>query len=208
MPAVDTNEGLLRAAAAISMHELDSVVPDEVVRRLGELAHRVSSRLRSNRVDAVLAHLHDVLFEEEGFTGNADDYFNPYNSYLPVVLESRLGIPVTLTLVYKIVGEQVGLRVEGINAPGHFLARIRMEDGAMFIDPFSGGRVVTAEEAIQQVEEITGRAVLPGGRYLATATHRQWLSRMLVNLQNIFASRERGEDLAAMVELQALVQAM
>lgn len=206
LASADTNEGLLRAVAAISMHELESAEPEEVARRLSGLAQRVRARLRSNRVDAVLAHLHEVLFEEEGFAGNTEDYFNPYNSYLPAVLESRRGIPITLSLIYKVVGEQLGLRIEGVNAPGHFLARLRIDDGMMLVDPFAGGRLLTPEEAIERIEEVTGRTVLPGGRYLAIATHRVWLARVLVNLQNIFASLGRSDDLAAMVELQSLVQ--
>ncbi len=208
LPSIDSSEGLLRAAAAISLHELDGVDPEQVGRRLGEFAGRIRARLRSNHVQAVLAHLHEVLFAEEGFAGNVDDYFNPYNSYLPAVLETRLGIPITLSLIYKVVGEQLGLRIEGVNAPGHFMARLRIDDGIMLVDPFAGGRVLTPEEAIARIEEVTGRSVLPGGRYLATATHRQWLARILVNLQNTFASMGRSEDLAAMVELQALVQEM
>ena len=70
-----------------------------------------------------------VLFEEEGFAGNLERYYNALNSYLPVVLNARRGLPIVLGLIYKAVGESAGLLVEGINAPGHFLVRIETDSG-------------------------------------------------------------------------------
>lgn len=202
---VETTQGLINAATAISMHALDDVDPEEVDADLQELAHRVSSRVSSHQPQALLAHLHDVLFDEEAFCGNSEDYYDPFNSYLPVVLESRLGIPITLSLVYKVVGERVGLEIEGINAPGHFVVRVMTDEGWMIVDPYVGGGVLTADEAFQRMEEVTGRRVPRSREYLAPATHSQWLSRMLVNLQHIFATTERRGDLAAMSELQSLL---
>ncbi len=80
-----------------------------------------SSRVSSGNPKALIARLHQVLFDERGFTGNADDYYAPENSYLPCVLESRRGIPVTLSLIYKSVAQRVGLSARGINTPAHFL---------------------------------------------------------------------------------------
>jgi len=205
IPIISTTEGLLNAAIAIAMHALDDFEPEEVEQELQELAHRVSSRVCSCQSAALLAHLHDVLFEEEGFAGNSADYYNPMNSYLPTVLDTRLGIPVTLALVYKVVAERIGLDVQGVNTPGHFLVRVMTEEGWMLVDPYCGGGVLTADEAFQRVEEVTGRSVPRSPEYLAPASHAQWISRMLVNLQHIFATTERRGDLAAMSELQSLL---
>jgi regulator of sirC expression with transglutaminase-like and TPR domain len=201
-----SNPCLVKAAVAIAMHELEHADADQVLASLDALASRARGRLRSTHVEAVLAHLHEVLFEEEGFSGNTDDCFHPNNSYLPVVLETHRGIPITLTLIYKVVAEQLGLQVDGINAPGHFLARVRLETGSLLIDPFYGGRILTAEEAVGRVQEVTGWVVPAGGQYLPKATHRQWLARMLTNLQNIFVTRGRTEAAAAMGELKALLE--
>ena len=105
MPVLETTDGLLNAATAVSMHALNDVRTDEVRARLSEMAERIRSRTCGSQLQAVLAHLHDVLFDEEGFAGNHEDYYNPLNSFLPAVLDLRLGIPITLTLIYKIVGE-------------------------------------------------------------------------------------------------------
>jgi regulator of sirC expression with transglutaminase-like and TPR domain len=205
LPAIDTTEGLLNAAMAISMHALDDVQPKSIQGELAGLSQRVRRRVRSRHPQAVLAHLHDVLFEEEGFAGNGQDYYNTDNSYLSRVLETRRGIPITLTLVYKAVAEGAGLHVEGVNAPGHFLARVKTSEGSMIVDPFFAGGVLTDEEAFERAERITGRPMPRTAEYLAAAHHSQWISRILVNLQHIFASTDQRGDLAAMGELQSLL---
>lgn len=205
IPVLDTTEGLLNAAIAISMHGLDNVDPAGIDYQLQEMADQVLSRVKGTQTQALLAHLHHLLFDEHGFRGNAEDYYSADNSYLSRVLATRSGIPITLCLIYKIVAERVGFRVEGVNAPGHFLARVFSGNDTMIVDPFFLGSVLTESEAFTRVEEFTGRAVPRSDEYLAAASHAQWLSRMLVNLQHVFATQERRTDLAAMSELQSLL---
>ncbi|MFV1965206.1 MAG: transglutaminase family protein [Pirellulaceae bacterium] len=205
LPQIDTTEGLLKASVAVSMHALDDVQPDSVMARLRLLSQRVRRRVRGRQTQARLAHLHDVLFEEEGFRGNSRDHFNPLNCYLPAILVTRRGIPITLSLIYKAVAEGIGLEVEGVNAPGHFLTRVKTDEGPMIIDPFFEGGLLTAEEAFERVEQVTGRPTPRHPQYLGTATHSQWISRLLLNLQHMFASTDRRHDLAAMGELQSLL---
>ncbi len=205
LPIIETTRGILNASIAISMHALDDVEPRAIDEQLQNLAHRISARVCSQSSEAMLAHLHDVLFEEDEFQGNSEDYYNPLNSYLSTVLELKRGIPISLCLIYKVVGERVGLEIQGVNAPGHFVCRVMTKEGWMIVDPYVGGGVLTAEEAFERMEQVTGRPVPRTPQYLAPATHAQWLSRMLVNLQHIFATNERRTDLAAMSELQSLL---
>ncbi len=205
MPVVETTEGLMRAAVAISMHELADVDPDDVDRQIQRLSDRVRRRLHGRNLHAVLAHLHEVLFDEEGFAGNVDDYYNPKNSYLSVVMETRRGIPISLTLLYKLIAERLGLPVQGVNAPGHFLARVVSRSEKMLVDPFYGGRVITDKEAFERIREVTGQRVPADPRLLEPATHLQWLARILTNVQNNFAQQARRKALAAMVELRGLL---
>ena len=118
------------------MHAMDDVELPGVDERLEVLAERVRAGARSGRPLAVLAHLHDVLFDRERFCGDTQNYYSPLNSYLPVVLENRRGLPIILAVIYKAVAERVGLRVEGINSPGHFLARVFVDGKWIIIDPF------------------------------------------------------------------------
>ena len=205
MPRIESTDGLLTAAIAISMHELEGVDMAAVAQRIAGMTDRVRARVHSDSVQALLAHLHDVVFEEHGFAGNADDYYNPLNSYIPALLETRRGIPITLTLLYKAIAEPLGLSVEGVNAPGHFLGRVKSDEGPMLVDPFFGGRLLSTEEAFQRIEQVIGREVPRAQRLLPRATHRQWLARILANLQSIFARANRHDDVAAMTELRTLL---
>src|SRR5206468_6452152 len=102
------------------------------------------SRVRGGQPQALLVHLHEYLFTELGFAGNIEDYYNPYNSYLPSVLATKRGLPITLSLVYKIVAERLGLRAWGVGLPGHFLIGVECEPGnKMLVDTFASGRIIT-----------------------------------------------------------------
>lgn len=205
LPTLDETDSLWRAAAAVSMHSLDHVSLDALDDRLTELADRVREGAKSGRETARLAHLHDVLFEQERFAGDTSNYYSSLNSYLPAVLENRLGIPIMLSLIYKVVGERAGLRVEGINAPGHFLVRVFADGGWLIIDPFFQGQSLSRDEAIARLSELTGQPMGIHKEVLLPANHHQWLSRILANLENIFAAEGRQRDLAAMSELKRLL---
>ena len=206
LPQINRTANLLRAAIAVSMHALDDVVPEDAEDYLRALAARVLSRVRNRSVPALLAHVHQVMFEEEGFTGNQTNYYQPLNSYIPAVLGLKRGLPITLTLIYKVVGEHVGLRIEGVNAPGHFLARVATDDGWLIVDPFFHGSVLSREEAFRRIEQIMGRPIPHSREYLSTASHVQWLERILVNLENVLEAQHRHDDLAAMNELRRLLE--
>jgi regulator of sirC expression with transglutaminase-like and TPR domain len=202
---VNSTRGLFRAAFSIAQHEnsrADLAAAEAVIAELGETVRR---RVRSANIEAKLAHLHDVLFEVVGFTGNVEDYYNPANSYLPEVLRTRRGLPITLVLIYKCVAEGVGLVVRGINSPGHFLAAVQSGETWMYVDPFYGGELLNRDDVCRRIAETTGMVAADSLQWLAPATHRQWLGRMLNNLQAVFAHAGRERDLYAMQELQELL---
>jgi regulator of sirC expression with transglutaminase-like and TPR domain len=214
IPRVDSTTGLFRAAFAIARHEQPDADVEHAERIIAELADTVTRRVHSANVDAKLAHLHDVLFDVVGFVGNVDDYYNPANSYLPDVLRTRRGLPITLVLIYKCVGERIGLDVRGINSPGHFLAAVKSKESAgpaaksatwMYVDPFYGGQVLYEEDVCRRVAETAGRELFNPSLWLEPASHRQWVARMLNNLQATFAQAGRERDLYAMLELSELL---
>jgi regulator of sirC expression with transglutaminase-like and TPR domain len=211
---LDTTRGLFRAAFAIAQHERPTADVAAAEATLDELIQTVRNRVRSASVEAKLAHLHDVLFDVVGFSGNVDDYYNPANSYLPEVLHTHRGLPISLVLIYKCVAEGVELTVEGINSPGHFLAAVRGEKADrldekapvwMFVDPFYGGELLHEADVCRRIAETTGLVPTDTTQWLVPATHRQWLTRMLNNLQAVFAHTGRERDLFAMQELQELM---
>jgi regulator of sirC expression with transglutaminase-like and TPR domain len=215
MPRVETCNGLFRAAFAIARHELPAANVEQAESAINDLADTVARRVHSANVEAKLAHLHDVLFDLVGFVGNVEDYYNPANSYVPEVVRTHRGLPITLVLIYKCVAERIGLDVRGINSPGHFLAAVRdgvpgeasSQDASwMYVDPFYGGELLNRRDVNRRIAETTGRVPDDSPEWLAPATHAQWLSRMLNNLQAVFAHTGRERDLYAMQELQSLLE--
>jgi regulator of sirC expression with transglutaminase-like and TPR domain len=207
LPSTHSAEGLFRAAWAISRHELPQARLADGEAVIANLVDAVRRRVRSPSEDALLAHLHDVLFDVLGFRGNAEDYYNAANSYLPEVLRTRRGLPITLTLVYRRVAAGLGLVVHGVNAPGHFLAEVEFQCSgqSMYVDPFFRGGLLKEKEVFQRISKATGEAVDPAREHLGRATPRQWLARMLHNLQAVFAASGRERDVYAMQELHALL---
>jgi len=129
-----------------------------------------------------IAALREVLARREGFRGNLQDYFDPANSYLHRVLETRLGIPLTLALVYIFAGQRAGLDVYGINTPGHYLAGI----GGVIFDPFHGAGVMSADDLAAKFG--TDRLSWANPMHLR-ATPRSTAERMLINLLNSYSRR-------------------
>ena len=198
---IETNDGLCNAVTAIAMHFDPQVSPQLVSLELDAIANQVISRVTSGSKRAMTAHLHQVLFSELGFRGDTVNFSDPNNSFLPSVLECKRGIPITLSLIYKLVAERCGLNVVGINAPGHFLVRLDLKNEQMIIDCFSGGVLLSADEVSARIMNMTASQELADSAATEVATHRQWVARILANLIHIFSVQNRPEDMAAASEL-------
>ncbi|MCH2126668.1 MAG: transglutaminase-like domain-containing protein [Pirellulaceae bacterium] len=203
---LDDTSALIRAAVAPAMLQSSLVAPENVLRTITNFAETVRSRVQSQQPQALLANLHQFFFEELGFIGNHTRYYEAGNSYLPTVLETRQGIPITLTLIYKGVAEHLGLQVRGINAPGHFLAAVDLPTETMLVDSFYGGQVLSPDEAATRVAQRIGQPPRNPQDLFPTATHAQWLARILTNLQGIFVTRGERGHLAAITELQVALR--
>ncbi|MBV9079924.1 MAG: transglutaminase family protein [Elusimicrobia bacterium] len=136
--------------------------------------------------------LRHYLFQELGFRGNADHYQDPDNSYLNRVLERRLGIPISLSVVALFVAWRLDIPMFGVGLPGHFVLGHEVPGGARYLDPFNGGRILSRHDCARIVED-------SGGEFrdglLEPATRQQILTRMMTNLLNIYS--ERGDEVKA-----------
>ena len=135
--------------------------------------------------------LNQFLFDDQGFSGNTGDYDDPRNSFLNQVLDRRTGIPITLAVVYIEVARRAGIRVDGVNFPGHFLLRFPLgpEDdagSAVFVDPFHRGSVLSEGDCRSLLRRHAGDSVEFDSRLLAPATKQQILVRMLGNLKRLY----------------------
>lgn len=139
-----------------------------------------------------VAAINHHLFNELGYSGNHDAYYDPRNSYLNEVLTRRVGNPISLALVLMEVSRRLGLPLEGISFPGHFLVRLPVEEGVLIMDPFNGGRPLGVEELRERARTNLGGQV-PDDQTLAQilgpAPHRAILVRMLRNLHGIYVAR-------------------
>lgn len=195
---------LAEAALAIAQQEYPDLEPRRYLDMLGAMALEVSRGLKPvtgvpERIAALNAHLFGVA----GFRGNNREYYDPRNSFLNQVLERRTGIPITLSVVYLEVGWRLGIPLEGVPFPGHFLVKCELPDGLAVLDAFEGGCQVALEELRRRLTLVYGRAV-SGGEVLAqlalTATRKDILVRMLRNLKAIYINRRDDDAALAAVE--------
>jgi regulator of sirC expression with transglutaminase-like and TPR domain len=203
--AIESPDALLQGAIALSMHQAPGLKPERIDKCIQSYADAIRKRVRGRQPQALLAHLHEFLFDEQGFIGETKDYYNPVNSYLPVVLETKRGLPITLSLLYKCVAERLGLRVHGIGLPGHFVVAVEQGETAMLVDPFSGGRVLSVDEAMRRVCEIFGSEMEWTDDLLRPVSNLHWLTRMLQNLLHVFGGAGRYADVAAMLEMEMIL---
>jgi regulator of sirC expression with transglutaminase-like and TPR domain len=203
---LQSTDALLNGAVAIAMNQMPEANPQRVDRQLQGYVDAVRKRVRGQQPQAILAHMHDVLFDHGGLTGNTDDYYNPSNSYLPAVLATKRGLPITLSLVYKIVAERLGLRCWGVGLPGHFLVAVEERpEQILLVDPFSAGRIMTRDEANERLQELFGPEMQWSDDMLKPASHRHWLTRILQNLLHIFGTNGQYAEVAATLEMEMLL---
>ncbi len=156
----------------------------------GELGERVSGT--SDRGEIVAA-MNALLFDEQGFTGNTKDYYDPRNSLLNDVLDRRTGIPITLSMVYMEVGRRAGVAVDGVGLPGHFIVKLPAPGNDLLVDPFHGGMRLSVEDCQQRLDRIYEGRVKVEASMLEACGRREILDRTLRNLRAIYV---RAEDYA------------
>jgi regulator of sirC expression with transglutaminase-like and TPR domain len=190
---------LARAALAIARIEHPALSIELEVARLDDLAARSGAAVTSDR-PAALERLLAFLFEDEGFRGNAEEYYDPRNSCLNDVLDRKLGIPITLSVLTMEVGRRVGIDVEGVSLPGHFIVSAQLGARRIFLDPFNRGAVLTPAQAQDVASRAVGRPVKLEEGHWAPCGKRQILVRMLRNLKGIYARREDWPRALAVVD--------
>ena len=180
---------LARAALAIAHEEYPSLDEAAYLRKLDEIAEQVMRSLPPGALpERRVGRLNLVLFRELGFRGNESDYYDPRNSFLNEVLDRKVGIPLTLSVVYLEVARRCGLRAQGVNFPGHFLCKVPLDEGELVIDPFHRGRLLGKDD-LQKLLASTSRDARLSARHLREASARDIVLRMLHNLRSVYLER-------------------
>jgi regulator of sirC expression with transglutaminase-like and TPR domain len=183
---------LAEAALCIAWEDQGEGQPARWLRELDGLAEQARSRTAGLvEPHEVIRALNSYLFGECAFQGNTWEYNDPANSFLDRVLQTRAGLPITLSVVYLEIGWRLGLPVAGMALPGHFLVRFGIGSGSIFIDPFDRGRLWSQEQCEAQIVTFYGdvsRQVID--QIMQPPSRRAILARILRNLKNIYSERE------------------
>lgn len=181
-------DDLAAAALAIARVEYPSLDPAPYVAALDRMGEEAATRLNVPREESVRA-FNEYLYDEQGFTGNRERYDDPRNSFLNEVLDRRTGIPISLGVIYLEVARRAGLRVDGVNFPGHFLLRAgQLDTGSdtLIIDPFHGGALLSEYDCRQLLRSHVGDEAAFDSTLLIPATRHDIVVRMLVNLKRLY----------------------
>jgi regulator of sirC expression with transglutaminase-like and TPR domain len=181
---------LAEAALLIARDDRPELDPRPYLATLDAWGARVRDRLTPPfSAPSAARALREVLFDEKGLRGNADDYYDPRNSFLNEVLDRRTGIPISLSAVYMEVGRRAGILVEGLGLPGHFIVRVGGTPGVL-LDPFFGGTELSEEQCQDRLDRVFGRKARVDAALLAACDTRTILARMLRNLKIIYGKRD------------------
>jgi regulator of sirC expression with transglutaminase-like and TPR domain len=174
--------------------------------RIDALARRVIGRCPDgSRPLHIIGQINWVLFVEEEFRGNVDDYYDPRNSYLNEVLDRRTGIPISLAVLYQALADRVGLGMAGVNLPVHFLLRVAGQEAPLFVDPFHSGRTLDRDACEQFVSDQLRRPYRLDDAQIVPCDASATVCRMLRNLKGIYLDRqEYGPALPVARRLAAL----
>jgi len=202
--AEDESFPLTEAALALAQDAYPDLDVQGVLAEIDALMVRLKRRLTSD-ADVVqkLQMLNQFFYRELGFAGNLNDYYDPDNSYLNIVLSKRRGIPISLAVLYLEMAQQIGLAARGVSFPGHFLLRVTMAGGEVMMDPVSG-EALNETEMIEMLEPFVAGSVTQGDSVAKTlrgllqpARPREIIARMLHNLKGIYMQTERWQRLLA-----------
>jgi regulator of sirC expression with transglutaminase-like and TPR domain len=181
--------------------------PERDLEQYRELLDHISERVapdveRAPNGIARARAISDHLFDRMGFSGNLDDYYDPRNSFLCEVIDRRMGIPISLSVLYLEVARRVGVLAQGVNFPGHFLVRVAIEDAWLFLDPYSGGKSLSPADLEALLRKTTTPTAVLEPSVIAAASKRQIVARMLVNLAGIYG--RNGDLLRSLDVLERL----
>lgn len=203
----DAHFPLLEAVASLAQDEYPELDIQEVLDHVDQLSGRLKQRLPADAgALQKLRLLNKFFFEEHGFGGNLNNYYDPDNSYLHVLLRTRRGIPISLAVLWLELAQSVGLNAQGVGFPGHFLVKVRLpfpNEGQVVIDPFSGESLSKEELSERLVPLHAESGLLREGHvsdellkhYLRAATPREIVARMLRNLEEVYTSHQDPERL-------------
>jgi regulator of sirC expression with transglutaminase-like and TPR domain len=190
----DDQISLAKANLFFAQTQYPKLNPDIYLNQLDAIASVLRDRLPDNSYPLkIIQTINQYLFEELRFTGNTRDYYDPRNSYLNEVLDRKLGIPLSLSILYLEIAQRLNFPMVGIGMPGHFLIRPNFEDAGIFVDAFNQGEILFPEDCETRLQQVYQQPVKLDPAFLAPISNRQILVRMLTNLKFIYVNHNHYE---------------
>jgi regulator of sirC expression with transglutaminase-like and TPR domain len=180
---------LASAALLIALDEYPNLNVQKYLCRIDTLASKIRAHIDfpvEDRPMEAIETINRYLFQTEGFHGNLENYYDPRNSFLNDVLDRRTGIPITLSLVYMEIGKRIGLNLQGVGMPGHFILKYQYRTVEIFVDPFRQGEILFVEECKKRLQQTYGEDFQFDPSFLSSVSKHQILTRMLTNLKGIY----------------------
>ena len=185
-PALD----LVEASLIIALEDQPGLEIDGYLYQVGGWSSSIRERLEGSRdIERIVEMINRVLFEEEGFHGESDDYYDPRSALLNEALDRHAGLPITLSILYLEISRRVGIDATGVSLPGRFLVKLTGEFGQIVVDPFEGGRVLTTIELQKILDEMYGGGVRLREHHLRSFSRREVLARELAHLKAAYLAR-------------------
>ena len=185
----DDHISLAKASLYFAQQEYPDLEPDNYLSQLDLIASVLRNRLPDNSYPLkVIKTINHYLFEELRFTGNTRNYYDPRNSYLHEVIDRKLGIPISLSILYLEISQRLNFPMVGIGMPGHFLIRPDFEDAGIFVDAFNQGEILFPEDCETRLQQVYQQPVSLDPAFLEPVSHRQILIRMITNLKFIYVN--------------------
>lgn len=197
----DEQINLAKAALDIAQEEYPDLDPDEYLNALDTMAAEIQERLPAQRYPLrVIQTINQYLYDDLGFTGNNENYYDPRNSFLNDVIDRRTGIPIALALVYLEIARRIDFPMVGVGMPGHFLIRPQFEDVGIFVDAFHRGEILFEQDCRDRLAKIYQQSVQLQATFVEPVSSRRFLARMLTNLKMIYLNRQELQKALATVE--------
>ncbi|MBF2017050.1 MAG: SirB1 family protein [Rivularia sp. T60_A2020_040] len=192
---------LTKAALYLAQEEYLNLNIEEYINAIETMAMELQERLPlENYPLKIIQCINKYLYEDLGFTGNKQNYYDPRNSFLNDVIERRVGIPITLALLYIEVARRIDFPMIGIGMPGHFLIRPDIPEVEIFVDAFNNGEVLFSQDCQERLSQIYQQNVTLKPEFLAPVTKKKFLARILTNLKYIYIKQQELEKALSCVE--------
>lgn len=197
---------LARAALYIAQEEYPELEPEQYVNTLDEMAEELSMRLPDRKYPLLIIQtINQYIYDELGFNSNNNDYYDTKNSFLNEVIERRVGIPISLSLIYLEIARRIDFPMVGVGMPGHFLIRPDFEEMEIFVDTFNRGEVIFYQDCQDRLSQIYQQNIDFKPEYLTAVSKKEFLARMLNNLKIIYVHQQELEKALGAVERKLLL---